>query len=575
MIRALFASVILAVVLPAQPQNGDLPRGRMARAIKIIPVPHLVHPIPRAGRIPFSTMIDCAPEIDFSHRSFLEDNEDPRPRIDNLTDILREITPLSWDGGDVSADLIGDALLVTGSPDQIHLVEQSLQQLTAALGGPFTVRAATFTLAAEAELPTSGAPYGELRARLGQLGATFLWESTATAEPSQTVDLGSLATVPYVSDCDVEIAQSSTMANPITVPMHLGALVQVQAHPLAGSSDAVLLVQYARGETAAPIREIVLGKDDALPRLQSPTVAADTGCFSGRIENGGALVFLADGEWGGHRLGILVAAERAAVPADAERGLGVFPLGAFLSAGLRRDFYVPEDSEWRDLWTPPVVVEEDSGRTLYPSSEETWQTLFHRAIDEDDCAVMIWNHLAIVQGPAAAKQTVARLIELMQEQFLRTVDVELRLANGDGRGAPLQRVRFPVLQGRHHCVVHGIESTGIADADVEVAQKAGVSDPKVVRHFTGSMCAVQVYPLANDLGAVLRLRIVDTVPTRTYVPENKRGLPLDQPTITRSRHVHQGRVPTNGQPIAFGDGPAVMLNDHRQRSQPQIVLRAR
>lgn len=578
MIRIAFASSVLVLGLAAQPQGGEPARARMARAIKVIPVPQLVEPMVRPDRIPFGTMIDCAPGVELQHRSFLEPSEDSRARLSDLPQLVRDLTPLSWDDGNVSVDLIGDALLVTGSPDQIHLVEQSLQQLTAALGEPFTVRAAAFTVDSGADLPAVAASYTELRARLGQLGANFAWEASTTAAPSQTVDLGTLSSISYVCDCDVEIAQSSTMANPITKAMHLGCTVQVQAHPLAGSSDAVLLVQYARGETAAPMREVVLGKDDTLPRLQSPTVATDTGCLSGRIKNGGALLVMADGVWGGRRFGIVVAAERKPLPADAERDLGVFPLGAFLSPGLRRDFFVVDDTgeAWRELWSPPIVSGEDMAAALDPADPETWNTLFHRAIEDDASSVVIQDDLAVVRGPAASKQTVARLIELMQEQFLKTVEAEYRLGAADAADAPMQRVRLPMLLGRRHCLVHGIETTGVVDADVEVAQKAGISDPKVVRHFTGTTCALQAYATSgNELGAMVRLRVVDTIMNRTFVPENKHGIPLDQPTITRSRHTHQGRVPQDGQPLAFGDGLTVTVNERQVRTKPSLSLRAR
>lgn len=580
MIRPVSLSLLLAVGASAQPQNSEPARGRLARAIKVIPVPHLVGELARPVGIPFGTMIDCAPGLDGRADSSVitTSDDEARGRITDLPQLIRDLTPLSWDDGHVHVDLIGHALLVTGSPDQIHLVEQSLQQLTATLGEPFRLRATVFSVEAGADLPSVAASFTDLRTQLTQAGASFEWDKTSTAAPAQTVDLGTLTTTSYVCDCDVEIAQSSTMANPITRSLHLGTALLVQAHPLAGSSDIVLLAQYARGESAAPMRELVLGKDDTLPRLQSPTVAVDTGCFSGRIKNGGALVLMADGAWAGRRFGVAVGADRTATSVEAERELGVFPLGAFLSSALRRDFYlVAGDGEYAsDLWTPPVMIGEDIAPALEPADSETWNTLFERALGDEQSSVAIGDNLAIVRGPAAAKQTVARLIELMQEQFLKTVEVECRLAGDTDRiGVVAQRLRFPTLLGRRHCVVHGIETTGVFDADVEVAQKSGIADPKVVRHFSGTHCVVQTWSMsASELGTSAGLRLVDTTANKTYVPDNKRGIPLDQPTITRSHHTHEGRVPGDGN-IDFGDGPSVAVNDRGVKTRSTLTLRLR
>jgi hypothetical protein len=575
-IRIVLLFVLIISALAAQPQGNEPARGHLARAIKVIPVPHLIAELRPPERMPFSTMIGVTPGFEGT-TSLLDGST--RTTIGDLPQVIRDLTPLSWDDGNVTVDLIGNALLVTGSPDQIHLVEQSLLALTTSLGEAFVVRAAVFALDADADLPAVAPSYAELRTQLAQLGARFEWEKTSTAAAAETIDLGTLATTSYVSDCDVEIAQNSTMANPISRALHLGTGLQVQVHPLAGSADVVVMAQYARGESVAPMREIVLGKDDILPRLQSPTVAIATGGFSGRIRNGGALVLSAGGSWGGRRFGIVVGAERPAVAADAERTLGVFPVGAFLSPALRRECYLPSspESSYADLWTPPVVVGEDVAPTLEPADMETWSTLFHRALGDDQSSVGMSDTLAFVRGSAAAKQTVGRLLELMQEQFLKTVEVEWRLAGETNGVASLpQRLRFPTLLGRRHCLIHGIETTGVVDAEVEVAQKAGISDPYVVRHFTGMLCTVHTYgTTGSELGTSARLRVVDTLANRTYIPDNKGGIPLDQPTITRSRHSFAGRVPKDGQPIEFGHGPTITVDDRTVQTRPSLTLRSR
>ncbi len=571
---------IFTALLAAQPQPNEPARGRLARAIKIIPVPQLVGALPTPSPLPFGTMIDCAP---FSERHeqhpFSEPDASGPGRVGDLVALVKEITPLSWSDGNVNVDLVGDALLVTGAPDQIHLIEQSLQKLTTCLGEPFRIRAAAFSAEAALDLPAVANSFTEARAKLLELGAKFAWEQTTTASPGQRVQLGSLTTSAYVGDIEVEIAQSSTMANPVVRPIYVGAAVQVLVHALVGNSDAVILAQYASGESIGPLLEVGLGKDESMLKLQVPSVAIDTGTLSGRIRNGGALVLVADGKWGGRSFGLILSAERTPVPPEAERDLGLFQLGAFLAHALRWQFEVPPVGEGNvELWTPPLVTGAVAP-PLDPADQQTWSTLFARALGDEQTSVGIDRHLALVSGSGAAnaRPTVARLIELLQDQFFKTVEVECRLNAQDERpGAAVQRLRFPALLGRSHGLVHGIESTGIIDVDVEVAQKSGISDPKVARHFSGVDCQVIAYGLVGaELGMSASVRLTDTVAARVYMPDNRRGVPIDQPKITRGHLTHAGKVPSEGKPIEFGDGPSVLMGDRVVHTRPSLSLRLR
>src|SRR5262249_46350649 len=154
---------------------------------------------------------------------------------------------------------------------------------------------------------------------------------------------------------------------------------------LAGSSDVVVCAQFARGETAAPMRDVALGKDPSMSRLESPTVAIDFGCFSGRIANGGALLVLFDGSWAGRRLGLLVGAERTPVPARPERDLGVFPLAAFLDGALRRHLAMAGQRGNEDsvLWSQPLTAGEPEATQIDPADPQTWNQLFEHALGDE------------------------------------------------------------------------------------------------------------------------------------------------------------------------------------------------
>jgi hypothetical protein len=581
MMRLLLTVLVLATcALAAQNQPSDPARGRMARAIKIIPVPHLVAAMPPPAPLPVGTMIDCAPGVEERRpRPLAQIEDEDAGRFSDLAALLRDLTPLSWDDGNVNVDLVGNALVVTGSPDQIHLVEQSLQKVTASVGEPFLVRAMAFSFAGAIELPAVATSYAEARGKLTELGAAVLWEQTSSAIAGQVVELGALTTQSYVGDIDVEIAQSFTMANPIVRPMRVGTAVQVQVHPLVGHGDAVILAHYASGEPAAPLREVALGKDEALTRLQIPSVALDAGTFSGRIKNGGALLVVANGPWSGRNFGLLVGAERAQVAAEVEREVGLLSLGAFLSHALRWQYEVPRiDGQVTAIWTPALVTAEQA-LPIDPADQQTWDTLFARALGEEQANVGIDRMLALVRGPSAAnmRPTVARLIELLQEQFFKTVEVEFRVdAAGARDTANLQRLRFPVLFGRTHVLTHGTETAGVSDADCEVAQKAGISDPKVGRHFTGADCTLVAYGVTPTETALdCDVRLTDTVADRVYLADNQRGIRIDQPAITRANLSHHGKVAAEGKAVEFGDGPELRLGEQRLRTRCSLRARMR
>jgi len=552
----------------------------MARAIKIIPVRHLSGELPPVQRLPFGTLIGCAPGQDQLTADLLGRTHE-RP-IEGLDVRVRQRTPLSFDDGNCTVDLVGDALLVTGSPDQIHLVEQTVQMLSACVGAPITLRAAAFHLEQGGDLPVLAPDYDALRARLAELGAVFEWEGTTIAASEQKAELGVRRSSQYVMDFEVEIAQSSTMSNPVPSPIHLGSRVVVKAHALTGTSDVVLVAQYARGEEVAPVRGVPLGKDKQLPRIEVPSVAIDFGTMSGRVPSGGALLALAEGVWAGRRYGLIVGAQRTAPPPELERELGAFPLGAFLDGALREpvsrplaDLEEASDPFHGDArWSPPLGVASDWSGQIDPAGEAAWEVLLRQALGEEDATVELFDDVAWVQGSPAAKQTVGRLIEQLQDQFLRTVEVECRLDAEPNRPA-IHRLRHPVLLGRHHVAVHGVETTSIVDFDVEVAQKAGIADPKVVRQFTGTEFLVQAFPMPpQDLGAKAEVRTVQTVPARTFVPETEHGLPIDQPVITQVRHRHFGRIPQDGV-VRFGSGPEVLLDQRPVATRQSLAIRAR
>ena len=566
----------LALTLGAQPQADHAPtRAALARAMKVIPVADLVAAMPLPHALPLGSLIDMNLHDDSNGAGVLGGDEDRVYRVMELTDLVRSMTPLAWDDGNASVDLVGNSLILTGAPDQIHLIEQAVQQVVAVLGEAARVRAAVF--AADRMEPTAVAAesYADAFARYTKLCGRPLWDGNASAYPNQIIELGVHRVTPYIADCDVEIAQSSSLANPIVVGMHEGTRLQVELHALAGSSDLVLFCHYALGEKLA-MHPVSLGPDRALPTLQSPEMATTLGSVSGRIANGGCLVVQLTGTLEGRSLVLLLGAERTPVAPAQQREAGIWPISAFLSTALRRQVVPPvsDDPDLDRLSSPSVSVHEDPLPAVEPAEAELWHDLLTRALGDGDVEVSVLeNGLVTVRGDATAREVAARLIETYQDQFLKTVDVELR-TSGDGAATALRSVVTPALLGRSQYLVHGIETTTVTDADVEVAQKAGISDPKVRRQFSGIVAQVQVYPgRTRDLGARAWIEVVQTAAPTSFAMGTEKGVTLQQSTVSRATFRHSGLMPAGA--LDLGETGELVVGRERVRARQGLAVRMR
>lgn len=566
---------LLALTLGAQPQADHTPaRAALARAMKVIPVADLVAAMPLPRALPLGSMIDMNRQDDSGGDGVLGGDEERLMfRVTELPDLVRSMTPLAWDDGNASVDLVGSSLILTGAPDQIHLIEQAVQQIVAVLGEAARVRAAVF--AADHMGPTAAAAesYTEAFARYSKQCGRPLWEGNASAYPNQIIELGVHRVTPYLADCDVEIAQNSALANPIVVGMHEGTRLQVELHALAGSSDLVLFCHYALGEKLA-LNPVSLGPDRALPTLQSPEMATTLGSVSGRIATGGCLTVHLGGALEGRALVLLLGAERTPVAPAQQREAGMWPISAFLSTALRRQVvpHVSEEISLDRLSSPTVAVREDPIPAVEPAESGLWQDLLTRALGEAEVSVLE-NGFVRVRGDAAAREVAARLIETYQDQFLKTVDVELRTA-GDGSGPAFRSVVTPALLGRSQYLVHGIETTTVTDAEVEVAQKSGISDPKVRRQFSGIVAQVQVYPgRARDLGARAWIEVIQTAAPTSFAMGTEKGVTLQQAAVSRATFRHSGLMPSGA--LDLGETGELVVGRERVRARQGLAVRAR
>lgn len=568
---------VLALTLGAQPQADHAPtRAALARAMKVIPVADLVAAMPLPRALPLGSLIDMNLHEDAGGDGVLDgDEERMMYRVSELADLVRSMTPLAWDDGNASVDLVGSSLILTGAPDQIHLIEQAVQQVVAVLGEAARVRAAVF--AADRTEPPAGAAesYTDAFARYSKQCGRPLWEGNASAYPNQIIELGVHRVTPYIADCDVEIAQSSALANPIVVGMHEGTRLQVELHALTGSSDLVLFCHYALGEKLA-LHPVSLGPDRALPTLQSPEMATTLGSVSGRIANGGSLAVHLAGALEGRALVLLLGAERTPVAPAQQREAGIWPISAFLSTALRRQVvpHASEEPSLDRLSSPTVSVREDPMPSVAPAEAELWHDLLTRALGDGDVDVSVLeNGFVRVRGDATAREVAAHLIETYQDQFLKTVDVELRTA-GDGATPALRSVVTPALLGRSQYLVHGIETTTVTDADVEVAQKAGISDPKVRRQFSGIVAQVQVYPgRARELGARAWVEVVQTAAPTSFAMGTEKGVTLQQSTVTRATFRHAGLMPSGA--LDLGETGELVVGRERVRARQGLAVRVR
>lgn len=442
--------------------------------------------------------------------------EEVLPTSGQVIELLRSAIPEPKDAPfDIEAE--GDALHVTAPAATQKELEQAFEALRRTLATPYEIEVRSVSLpdgpagdALVEELSRADALPADAVARLlsadrdGGARGTVL-----SAYESRWTAFEQVRARSVVSDFDVEVAQASSIADPLPreVEDGLRAAVRAARTPTGG---ALVSVSAAAGDLVEPVRRVDFRTTD-LGTAEMP-------------EFRGAFVSTAAALWPGETAAIVLASpvsERASVrrvllvrlvsapPAPQLARLDVHGVGALTVQPLRPFLFVP---------LPPYSVDfaldvaspkreavaqarerlrRDVIATAGAARFERQSTVLAEARDWPGGAF-------VVQGDAETREAVRAAVVTIERQRVRAARVTLRLEVRGAAGAPAQLVgvtSFPALVGHGAALAAYASVPYVADFDVEIAEKARIADPVIATAVGGTVLNLT---LADGPGGALR-----------------------------------------------------------------------
>ncbi|MHC4931961.1 MAG: hypothetical protein ACYTGV_07220 [Planctomycetota bacterium] len=194
-----------------------------------------------------------------------------RPDTRKLVSIVEDQIYSVVEQADVKVTSSGEHLRVWATPTDHERVAQVLEMFHAHSGEPFELEVRYFSLDAEGvdakvlallDAAVEGGLNAEHRNALGRLdrnrGAR---RGTLHAPHGQWSSFHSLRTRRYIPDFDVEIAQGSSIADPVPYPLSEGVAVSVRPFLLQDGRTLLRIVSSA-GEADRPFRRFRVGTTD-------------------------------------------------------------------------------------------------------------------------------------------------------------------------------------------------------------------------------------------------------------------------------------------------------------------------
>jgi hypothetical protein len=412
--------------------------------------------------------------------------------------------------GSVSVGFDEKASAVTFAPADRVRVERALDDLRRRAPGPIALRVSLDRLAE------------------GRDGETLL-AAEGHADPARTWVLAEAVERSVTSDFDVEIAQASSIGDPVLSILRTGVSAAICLTPMPDGASAVVEA-VARSSRLLDDEPIALGHD-GLGRADRCAVAFDElgACF--RVENGRASEVTWTGR-DGARMRLRVEARWKAPPAAGDPAVVVSPLFRSHFAGFRS---VPApaprtetDASWRSLDTRSTSLAE----------------LADIAFSEPVYLVSVKGGEGVAVLPAGESRTAAQQFQRLQsaaDGLLRQSDVRCVALNVPaGAQASLDGAlpegafvvasyEGPVLRGLPATATGGTDRRYLADWDVEVAQSARIPDPLLEPLGTGHLMNFTVHEDAFDLDLDLsRLDRVDRQEMRLAVGRAALGVQGDK-----------------------------------------------
>jgi hypothetical protein len=508
---------------------------------------------------------------------------------DSIIGLVKGCEPELFDVEDGAfIDQIESGKLVFGGDSAVvRRALVNLARLEALVARPIEVRASLYAWRREA--PAQVILNAEELAELTG-GEQPIWTGRARSRPGVAVQLGHQRQSRYVRRAEVHVAEEAKIGYPVVAGLFEGVSLVVEPHAMIGSDDMVVFCQLAIGRQRREIATVRHGLPD-VPPVEAPELDVDAAAMSGKIRNGGALVYCASSpEWAGSNLLLTVRARYSTKRAEAPKDTRVLPVSALstVSLGHSVEFGTWDDSPGGDRIRPASLSED----ALLFIDDGQLMDLVRNHVDPaawDERASMQWiGGFLFLSGERGTLEAAEKLVVQLERRWIKNAEVRLETlaqpadSRDDAfarprRDAPvdvLHRVVFPALADRAHVVVHGVETSGVGSVAAEIAARAAILEPQVDELFSGIGAAVEPYRDASGLCARVQIRIGQEWPARLRNLGEEVGGNLSLRETSVGRFGHDGLLPAQGA-LDLGLGPAVRNESRVWRTRQTIRIVAR
>ena len=551
--------MLLATVLSSFAFSATLPQ-EPTRVMRTVPIRNIVGAETVIHHAPFGSMLNVSEDfVDLVNCDLSE----RRVSADFVLEFMRQAVERVYpdESQELVSAVVRSRLALSGPKQVVDRAVAISRVLEATVAAPIVVEARLFALPDREDLSTVLSPK-DVEHWFKPLDFTR-WESRSVTRSGHTTVLAQERHRQYLRDCDVEVAQDQSISDPIIATLFEGVHLKVEPHALPASEDLVLYCDVALGELMDEIEARSTGVT-GMAALDVPRIGNNHASFSGRIENGGALVVTFSGSAdAGSRYALAVSARR-----ESERRqdphLSAWPISALTSWSLTTGVRVSDmryNTDDHSIF--PLHDVEVEGALDTDTVLEMLYHVLEPAVDNDEVFVQSSGGWVFVIGEQAARDTALEALTTMHDQWVRSAECEvvsrvkeIRPGQPDEWAGTLHRVRLPVIMGRPHFVLRGIESTNLQDVQVEIAQEASAADPIVVSTFAGVFASIRVFDSIDGVAASASIELTHAGHAQRRAAETRHGGDLFLANTARSRFVHNGAV-RSGQSIELGDAGIV------------------
>jgi len=516
--------LLATLAAPALAQGDDVKPTPYA----ILPVQHLTGYHQPTPALPFHSMVGLQKLETWPF--LVEGREDPESlvELDELFELLHLLDRRFAEEADgVMLDARDHRLHMTGTKEHIAETKTLLASLADHLVCEVQIEAVVIRHDG-ALLPPAIVQAGQARALLE--GHTPVWRGKSQTPAGMTTYLGRHTATRYLHTYEAQISEGRQLAVPTFDEAFDGIGLLVAPHRVIQNDDLVVQVQFAVGQLdSVQDHQTGLSKQGD---LQRPIVDTTAGCMSGRIPNGGALVFNATAPPAlGGNLTIVVRATHTPPKRKLADDIRVLPTSALTAFGGAWPRFHDSERLIGGRHNPHEFFDDEpqSGRF----DEDLLQDMLQSNVSPDEWddtahAVIRNGRIVLVAEGETQKRAIA-FLQMIEASSLRNAELQLDL--GDGR------ITMPTMLDRNHTVRHGRETTAVYRVNGEVAKNSSILVPEVSRVFDGAALAIRPYEAGQDLGAEL-----------TWMMRKSTEAPRPQslPPQIGSGRDHQGTIPEGG-----------------------------